>query len=64
MRVQIKYMGEDGKIRFCCSESWEATEEGCFVEAIRNFRCSYAGKNKILELKDVTAGADRNWNED
>ena len=27
MRVQIKYMSEDGEIRFCCSENWGATEE-------------------------------------
>lgn len=64
MRVQIKYMGEDGETRFYCFESWGQTEEGCFFEAMRNFRRSYAGKNKILELKDVTVGADRNWNED
>ena len=63
MRVQIKYMGEDGEIRFCSFESWEATEEECFIEAMKSFRCSHAGKNKILELKDVTDGAERNWNE-
>lgn len=30
MRVQIKYMGEDGETRFYCFESWGPTEEGCF----------------------------------
>lgn len=63
MRIQIKYQCEDGKTRFCHTESWEDTEENCFIEAMKNFRCSYAGKNKILEIKDVTVGADRNWNE-
>ena len=62
MRIEIKYQGEDGKIRFCYTESWGTTEEECFIEAMKNFRCSYAGKNKILELKDVTIGAERNWN--
>lgn len=63
MRIQIKYQDEDGKIRFCYTESWGTTEEECFIEAMKNFRASYAGKNKILELKDVTIGAGRNWNE-
>lgn len=64
MRVQIKYMDEDGEICFCCSENWGATEEECFIEAMRDFRCSHAGKNKILEIKDVTVGAERNWNKE
>lgn len=62
MRIQIKYQDEDGEICFCYTESWGTTEEECFIEAMKNFRVSYAGKNKILELKDVTIGAGRNWN--
>lgn len=44
MRIQIKYQDEDGKIRFCYTESWGTTEEECFIEAMKNFRASYAGK--------------------
>lgn len=61
MCILIKYMGGDGKISLCCEVAYKGTEEECFFEAMKNFRQSYPGKNRILEVIDAaTLDADYN----
>lgn len=63
MDIQIKFLAEDGNVYFSTYESWKVTEDEAFMEAMQAFRASHSCKNKILFLKNVTLGADRNWNE-
>lgn len=61
MCVLIKYMNVNSKINICCEVAYKDTEDECFIEAIKNFRQSYPGKNRILEVIDASAlGADHN----
>lgn len=61
MCVLIKYMNVDSKINICCEVTYKDTEDECFIEAMKNFRQSYPGKNRILEVIDAAAlGANYN----
>lgn len=61
MCVLIKYMNVNSKINICYEVAYKDTEDECFIEAMKNFRQSYPGKNRILEVIDASAlGADHN----
>lgn len=61
MCVLIKYMNVDSKINICCEVACKDTEDECFIEAMKNFRQSYPGKNRILEVIDAASlGANSN----
>lgn len=61
MCVLIKYMNVNSKINICCEVAYKDTEDECFIEAMKHFRQSYPGKNRILEVIDASAlGADHN----
>jgi hypothetical protein len=54
-------MNVDSKINICCEVAYKDTEDECFIEAMKNFRQSYPGKNRILEVIDAASlGANYN----
>ena len=59
MNIEIKYQAEDGEIRYYHFESWELAEDDAFREAMREFRSTRTGKNKILSIRDASIGAGR-----
>ena len=63
MNILIKHQTKDGEIHFSTVESWKLTEDEAMIEAIRDFKKTHTDV-RILEVRDVTLGAGRNWNKD
>lgn len=62
MDILIKHQTKDGEIHFSTVESWKPTEDEAMIEASRDFKKTHTDA-RILEVRDVTLGAGRNWKE-
>lgn len=61
MDIRIKYQTKDGETHFSTVESWKPAEDEAMIGAIRDFKKMHTDV-RILEVRDVTLGAGRNWN--
>ena len=59
MLINIEYLGTDGQIYIATAEVYESSEAEAFAQAVLNFEASFAGVAHILNVKNVTLGADR-----
>lgn len=60
MFVKIEYIGTDGQVYNTTAEVYESSEAKAFARAVLDFEASFAGVAHILNVKNVTLGADRN----
>lgn len=58
MDIRIKSKTADGEIHFSTMEVWQTSEDAAMIEAVQRFKSEYIG-SRILEVRDVTLGADR-----
>lgn len=63
MLIKIEYLGTDGQVYIATAEVYESSEAKALAQAVLNFESSFAGVAHILNVKNVTLGAERNWNE-
>lgn len=60
MLINIEYLGTDGQVYIATEEVYESSEAKAFAQAVMDFEVSFAGVAHILNVKNVTLGADRN----
>lgn len=59
MLINIEYLGTDGQVYITTAEVYESSEAKAFAQAVLDFEASFAGVAHILNVKNVTLGADR-----
>lgn len=60
MLINIEYLGTDGQVYITTAEVYESSEAKAFAQAVLDFEASFVGVAHILNVKNVTLGADRN----
>ena len=60
MLIRVEYLGTDDEVYLATAEVYESSEAKAFAKAILDFESSFAGVKHILEVKNVTLGADHN----